>query len=507
MLVTGISMKAQGDIPTPLPDRDDVEPIFVTVDEDTWPWEVNPNDYEGESMVFAQLKVNGEVTNDSRYVIGAFINGVCRAQSNMQTMSDGTPYFVLRVKGSASDNGKTINFRVVLDGSTGTTVTPTVEYAVSETLTYTGETIGGTPSNLYPINLTTVTGLSLANPITINKGESVDLKNYLTLTPANASTPKGLTWDASNSNAYIKVENDILTGLAGTSGTYLGLKFGDLSTYTNVIVNVKATDISLAAGASDEITVNKGDWETLTLLLSKIYQLTPEDATDKVVWKIGDETIIQYAASNDSYNPIKGGTTTMTAQILNDDGSVRLSLVITVHVVVPVESITINWPPADPARGNEIFTANVGDDIFTRLSALTVVAPEDATNQDYTWKYTDVVSETISTNGEFTIGEASIVANKVGLYNFWAESEERGADGGPISSSYITVRVVNQAKTINLTKETLVINYEGNNGMMDVSQLIKNNISFGPEGYGVISNLDFFINQPTPTTPRLSPTA
>ena len=146
-------------------------------------WTYSGGQYDGETFVYAQLVLNGEVASERQLALfefAAFVDGELRATadgSNLFTTADGgTQLLRFRVEGDATaDYGKTITFKTFRNSTL-------LEYdlTVDEPLpTFTGETLEpGVPSNPLQLKLTEVTAITLDN-IVMNVGESIDLTDFL----------------------------------------------------------------------------------------------------------------------------------------------------------------------------------------------------------------------------------------------------------------------------------------------------------------------------------------
>lgn len=448
-------------------------------------WTFDENQWPDETVLYCTLvpETTAPAPNfaPSHFDVAAFIGDEVRALGvyNVDVTSSSS-YFKVRVKGTlATDNGKSITFKAY-NRSTQLEYDLTLKESPLP-ITFDGETKDpGIPSNMRKLYISEITDISLPDDITITKGQTVNLLDYITVTPAGATLPNNLTWDFSNSSAYIKVKNNQLTGLASTSGTYLGLSAGTLSAWTNVIVTNPATAITIK-DEYKEITVNRDDMQTLTNYLENAYTLTPADATDPVVWSIADPTIIQnMAPAAVGYKPIKAGTTTMTAQILDATGGVRLSATLTVHVVVPVESISLNFP-------YNFLDCNVGDDLTDYLNSIVLFTPGDATNKKVTWSVVEGTDKiTIDGNG-------NIKANEPGYTTLKVTSNDN-----PNATASIEVRVFHLAKDVQFAEETIYV--DGFNGQsIDISERIYNNISFLPADFLEFSNDDLTVSSSNPS--------
>ena len=87
-------------------------------------WGYNPNAYPDEHVIYVGLVDDQgsavQSFNDNTY-LGAFIDGECRglAKVSRDSVSDTQTiyYFALRVKGTNTDNGKAISYRLSVGGN------------------------------------------------------------------------------------------------------------------------------------------------------------------------------------------------------------------------------------------------------------------------------------------------------------------------------------------------------------------------------------------------------
>lgn len=194
--------------------------------------------------------------------IGAFIDGECRgvaAAASAQQLS----YFPLRIKGTEADNGKPITFRyyqVFGNNPLEYSLTP-----VSE-LTYGNEQTTGTLSSLFALKFIQPLYFSFPETIEVRVGKTLNLMDQFTWEPANATCPINIQWDWANSQQYIKVENDVLTGLEATEGTYLGFSclrdIKDTDDRYSTTVKVLPGLTSFSVG---DVMMGRNSLETITL--------------------------------------------------------------------------------------------------------------------------------------------------------------------------------------------------------------------------------------------------
>lgn len=300
-------------------------------------WGYRPNAYEGEHVVYVNLvDANGSAVSLSQGdYLGAFIDGECRGEQIARAADGGTTtlwYFPLRVKGSAADNGKTITFRYY-DTSYG----QPLEYQLtgSVALTYQNEATTGTLSDLHQLTFVRPQYYSIPdNHITIRVGEQVDMRQLVALDPSNATFPLNAQWDFGNYVDFIRVADNVLTGLAPRKGAYLGLSLGDIkfmgeNSSFSVDVIQPATAITIGDDFKDGITVTVGDEATLTKMLSSCYTVTPADYNEHLTWSCSADgiTISQDDYGVPQFTPEKAGVYTMTLKGEKATASVRVTVV------------------------------------------------------------------------------------------------------------------------------------------------------------------------------------
>ena len=126
-------------------------------------------------------------------------------------------------------------------------------------------------------------------------------------------------------------------------------------------------------------TLRAGTTETLTATV------TPENATDAVVWSSSDENVA--TVENGVVTAVAEGTATITAASASD-ATIKAECVVTVLAPVAVTDVTLNKSATTLLVGwTETLTATV--------------APEDATNKDIVWTSSDESVATVE-NGVVT---------------------------------------------------------------------------------------------------------
>lgn len=341
-------------------------------------WGYNPNAYSDEHVVYAclvdadGLQVGGQFT-----YLGAFIDGECRGLVRSEFGTSGSfYYFPLRIKGTSSDQGKSVTFRFRnTDG---------LEYVIQPqngTFTYDNGATTGIPSNLFKLLFQQPRTYSLTQQnISVNVGESVDMMQYIRFIPENASVPMNIEWDFANSSNYFAVDDNILYGRTPTVNEgYLGVKVGTLNPTGDVnsfrvTVIQPATSITLKEEYRDGVTVPLNGLEELSNILQSCYDVTPADCNEELLWRSNDETaIVPDENLHNGFTPVKTGTYTMTLS-----GS-KASVDLKVTVIKPVTHIE----QVGELKEVHIY---VGESLTKILPAGFKVMPEDATDTSVSYR-------------------------------------------------------------------------------------------------------------------------
>ena len=307
------------------------------------------------------------------------------------------------------------------------------------------------------------------NSITMNVGETINLKDYVTLQPEGASVADNdYIWTVQESDGqYMSVTGNTLQALAPNidqKGSVLRLQlqgYESLGTADiNVFIYQPATSITVN---TPTITVNKNDWEALKSALESAITVNPANHTDEIVWTADNEEYIAHAAeSHSEWVPIKGGQTTMTVKVgtttYNADGTssfeAHATQQITVNINVPIESIAL-------VAGNVY--VNAGDDLTDYLNSIITILPEDATNKSYHFVG----------NNRIVVADGRVTLPTAGLGQVWAVAD----DGSGVESNKKAFAAVNQAKDVTFAKD-ITVKYTGSD--VDISEEVKANITFDP---------------------------
>lgn len=373
-------------------------------------WGYNPNAYPDEHVIYVGLVDDQgsavQSFNDNTY-LGAFIDGECRglAKVSRYSVSDTQTiyYFALRVKGTNTDNGKAITYRLSVGGNHSFVFNDLKPAANAVTYTNNGTT--GKLSALYQLTFIRPGYYSIVQPeVSVKVGAEFNLLDHITFEPANANIPE-MNWtmgQGEKENEYASIKGNTFKALKSTgkyswvnvSPNLLGMKPTGQYTAVSVRVIQPATSIELRDEYKNGITVNLGDTAALNTVLRSGYTTAPADCNEELTWKSSDETAIRPMEGNDigKFNPVKTGTYTMT--LSGENASVDLK----VTVIKPVEYIN----PVGRVKEIKMY---IGDNILDILPSGYKVMPEDATdrsvryevlpsyNQDQEFKYNEILED------------------------------------------------------------------------------------------------------------------
>ena len=370
-------------------------------------WGYNPNAYPDEHVIYVGLvddKGSAVQSFNANTYLGAFIDGECRgiAEVSQKSVSDTKTiyYFALRVKGSDTDNGKAISFRLSIPGTNMSYIYNDLKPAANA-VTYTNKKTTGTLSALYPLTFiqSWVCGYTQTF-VRVKVGEEINLLDYLKFTPENANIPE-LIWGINkNHREYVTITGNTLKALKSTKfvgAATVSAKLNDF-TFSSENQNLKITVIQPAISIEllDEykngITVNLGDTSVLNTVLHKCFTILPEDCNEKMWWKSNDETAIRPMEGNDigKFEPVKAGTYTMT--LSGENASVDLK----VTVIKPVENIKM-------VGSVETIKMFLGENLLDILPAGYKVMPEDATDRSVHYE----VNQSDSDQGVYEDGDGA----------------------------------------------------------------------------------------------------
>lgn len=371
-------------------------------------WGYNPNAYPDEHVIYVGLVDDQgsavQSFNDNTY-LGAFIEGECRglAKVSRYSVSDTQTiyYFALRVKGTNTDNGKAISYRLSVGGNHSFVFNDLKPAANAVTYTNNGTT--GKLSALYQLTFIRPGYYSIVQPeVSVKVGAEFNLLDHITFEPANANIPE-MNWtmgQGEKENEYASIKGNTFKALKSTgkyswvnvSPNLLGMK--PTGQYTKVSVRViqPATSIELRDEYKNGITVNLGDTAALNTVLRSGYTTAPADCNEELTWKSSDETAIRPMEGNDigKFEPVKTGTYTMT--LSGENASVDLK----VTVIKPVEYIKM----VGSVKTIKMF---VGENLLNILPSGYKVMPEDATDRSVHYE----VNQSFSDQGVYEDGDGA----------------------------------------------------------------------------------------------------
>lgn len=456
-------------------------------------WGYNPNAYPDEHVIYVGLVDDQgsavQSFNENTY-LGAFIDGECRglAKVSRYSVSDTQTiyYFALRVKGSDTDNGEAISFRLSTGGNQSLVFNDLKPAANAVTYTNNGTT--GKLSALYQLTFIRPGYYSIVQPeVSVKVGAEFNLLDHITFEPANANIPE-MNWtmgQGEKENEYASIKGNTFKALKSTgkyswvnvSPNLLGMK--PTGQYTKVSVRViqPATSIELRDEYKNGITVNLGDTAALNTVLRSGYTTAPADCNEELTWKSSDETAILPMIGSDigKFNPVKAGTYTMT--LSGENASVDLK----VTVIKPVENIKM-------VGSVETIKMFLGENLLDILPAGYKVMPEDATdrsvhyevNQSYNlgvyedgdgaYKYTDIFGNLYFNEGD------EMIALKPGRVRVTIRSVQN-----PQASCEYEVIVKRGPTNITFKQEEMTfLMPRKDTDKWDISEDIRNNIIMTP---------------------------
>lgn len=457
-------------------------------------WGYNPNAYPDEHVIYVGLVDDQgsavQSFNDNTY-LGAFIDGECRglAKVSRYSVSDTQTiyYFALRVKGTNTDNGKAITYRLSVGGNHSFVFNDLKPAANAVTYTNNGTT--GKLSALYQLTFIHPGYYSIVQPeVSVKVGAEFNLLDHITFEPANANIPE-MNWtmgQGEKENEYASIKGNTFKALKSTgkyswvnvSPNLLGMK--PTGQYTKVSVRViqPATSIELRDEYKNGITVNLGDTAALNTVLRSGYTTAPADCNEELTWKSNDETAIRPMEGNDigKFEPVKTGTYTMTL------GGEKASVDLKVTVIKPVEYIEM----VGSVKTIKMF---VGENLLDILPAGYKVMPEDATDRsvhyevnqsfsdqgvyedgDGAYKYTDIFGDLYFNEGD------EMIALKPGRVRVTINSTQN-------SRAYCEYEVIVKRGPTNITfkqEEMTFLMPRKDTDKWDISEDIRNNIIMTP---------------------------
>lgn len=429
---------------------------------DHWTVEYNPSgsDPEEQTYVFAGLQVldgnDWQNYAGSNYEIAAFIDGQVRAvlmEPNYSVLGQQVIWRFQVVGGqSEADAQKTITFKAY-------NKTRQVEYTLATTATFTGGN-EGTASNPKVFQLKEPTALSLAD-FTLNVGETQNLMDKLTVTPADADMPSAFTW---STNASYSITNNVLTAVSpAKDGVDLTISLGELNATAKIYILQPATNLTFFDGTTSFSGVMYvGDDLTSVLSDPDFCILTPSNTTDEVVWTSNDDDIVEITAG---VAVIKAPGNVVLTGSVNRAGvsDITFNLQVKQHVTSLTTPFIYNYASS---KGKFLY-CNLGEDLAPYFvdGKIFNILPGNASNKEVT------VTKTDGYENAFNIADGKILAIKEGISQLTVTSED-----DPSLSVVVDIYVRNDITDVNFVKNNLTVLYAGI--AKDITSDVVSNILF-----------------------------
>lgn len=188
-----------------------------------------------------------------------------------------------------------------------------------------------------------LTGIELKTDLTeLLKGQSADMKEYLTYLPENTTDDKTVTWTSSDEDIAVIDANGIVTGLKEGTVEIIATvgKFTDS-------VEIQIKEIPLESIAFDRVvkTMDIGEKIQLGIIAN------PENTTDemKVVWSSSDAEVI--SVEDGMLTALKAGKATITAAV--GDKSVTMEITVNEKKDASDENSEVITPAPGSDNGNK----------------------------------------------------------------------------------------------------------------------------------------------------------
>ncbi len=220
-------------------------------------------------------------------------------------------------------------------------------------------------------------GISLdKTSLELGKGETYKLT--ATLNPTDTSESKDITWTSSNDQIASVSSDGTVTAVGNVGDTKATIRAtsSNPTIYAECVVDIV---IPITSVDMDEnpITMNKGD----TKQLSFTYEPSNTTQNKTITWESSDPTVA--TVTNGKVTAIKGGTTTITASMLNK----KWTKSVEITVEVGLNDVTFSPMSVELLPGQDQEITKTFD-------------PFDATHKDITWNSTDTGVVTVDTNGK-----------------------------------------------------------------------------------------------------------
>ena len=322
---------------------------------------------------------------------------------------------------------------VTISGGTTTAFSATAKKAGKATLTVT--TDNGQTTTIQVTVKAHVESLQLSEKsITVDKGSTTGLDQYLTVVPADAYD-KSVTWAVTDTATVVTVSKDKsgkwqMKANRSGSTTLIVKSTDNPQAYAFLSVEVE-THVTGVKTTSDTQVLWVGD----ILELGDLYTIIPADAANQnVSWKSSNPAVIDYEGNSNEYGgdyaiAKKAGTATLT--VTTEEGGYKGT--INIEVRAHVTSITLREQAITLQRSSTV-------DLMQYVSVL----PENAFDKAVTWKSADASIVTVNGN--------TAIANTLGTTTLTATSNDNPQATATLSVTVVAaaagVYAVNPVQTI-----------------------------------------------------------
>jgi len=231
-----------------------------------------------------------------------------------------------------------------------------------------------------PVSVTNpITGISLdKTSLELGKGQTYQLK--ATINPSDTSESKTIIWSSTNDDIATVSSDGTVTAVGNVGDTKATIRAtsSNPAYYAECVVDIVIPITSVNMDQTP-ITLNKGEERQLSFTYEP--SNTTQDRT--ITWESSDPTVA--TVNNGKVTAVKGGTTTITASMLNKTWT--KSVVITVEV--GLNDVILTPTSVELLPGQEQTIQPSFD-------------PFDATHKDITWASLDSGIASVDGNGKIT---------------------------------------------------------------------------------------------------------
>ena len=259
----------------------------------------------------------------------------------------------------------------------------------------------------------------------LSEGEGAQLTAHFN--PENA-TNKNVTWRSDNESiAKVDQNGNVVGQTPGTTTITVTTEDGGKTASCEVTVKKAIVPVQSVGLNNSTLALSEGEGAQLTAYFN------PENATNQnVTWRSDNESIAKVNEKGEVVGQ-KEGKTTIT--VTTEDGGKTATCEVTVKkAIVPVQSVGLNNSTLALSEGE-------GAQLTAHFN------PENATNQNVTWKSENTEIAKVNEKGE-------VVGQKEGTTNIIVTTE----DGGKTAICAVTVKkAVHKVEGVGLNQSTLAL--------------------------------------------------